>query len=620
MKRRFGSLSVLTWLLAAAVATEAEAAVRAEKTGARPRKVAVGKSAGSAAAEAQAFIAEAETTLLALANEASRASWVQSTYITDDTEILAARANERLIAASAEYAKKAARYDGVRLPEDVARKIRLLKNSLTLAAPSNPKESEELTRIVAGLEGAYGKGKYCSTGTDKCLDLEDITRILATSRDPKQIEDVWRGWHTIAAPMRKDFARYVELANKGARELGFADTGAMWRSKYDMPPADFARELDRLWDQVRPLYVSLHAYVRSKLREKYGNAVPAGGPIPAHLLGNMWAQDWSNVYPLAAPANADPGYDLTAILKQRKTDALQMVRYGEDFFASLGFDPLPKTFWQRSLFTKPRDREVVCHASAWDVDNVNDLRIKMCIDITAEDFSTIHHELGHNFYQRAYNTQPYFFRDSANDGFHEAIGDTIALSITPEYLVKLKFLDQAPDASKDIGLLLSRALDKLAFLPFGLLIDQWRWKVFSGEVTPENYNRVWWELRLKYQGVAPPGERTEEAFDPGAKYHVAANVPYTRYFLADILQFQFHRALAKIAGCEGPLHRCSIYGSRPAGQRLAKMLAIGQSRPWPDALEELTGQRQMDATAMRDYFAPLQKWLDEQNRGKAIGW
>ena len=237
--------------------------------------------------------------------------------------------------------------------------------------------------------------------------------------------------------MRQEFARYVELGNKGARELGFADMGAMWRSKYDMPPDAFAKELDRLWEQVRPLYVSLHAYVRSRLREKYGDVVPANGPIPAHLLGNMWAQEWDNIYPLVAPKDADPGYDLTEILKDRKTDALQMVRYGEGFFTSLGFAPLPKTFWERSLFVKPRDREVVCHASAWDVDYVDDLRLKMCIDITAEDFVTIHHELGHNFYQRAYDQQPFLFRDSANDGFHEAIGDTIALSVTPEYLVKL---------------------------------------------------------------------------------------------------------------------------------------------------------------------------------------
>jgi len=385
----------------------------------------------------------------------------------------------------------------------------------------------------------------------------------------------------------------------------------------DMPPDDFAREVDRLWEQVRPLYVSLHAYVRNKLREKYGDAVvPANGPIPAHLLGNMWAQTWDNVYPLVAPKDADPGLDLTGILKARKTDWRQMVLYGQGFFASLGFAPLPQTFWERSLFLKPRDREVVCHASAWDIDFVDDLRLKMCIDITGEDFATIHHELGHNFYQRAYDQQPFLFRDSANDGFHEAIGDTIALSITPEYLVKLGFLDRPTDPSKDIGLLLQRALDKVAFLPFGLLIDQWRWKVFSGAIAPERYNATWWELRRKYQGVDAPVERSERDFDPGAKYHVPANVPYTRYFLADILQFQFHRALARAAGCTGPLHRCSIYGNKEAGQKLAKMLEMGQSRPWPDALEALTGQRQMDASAIRDYFAPLQKWLDEQNQGK----
>jgi peptidyl-dipeptidase A len=608
---RFGA-AMLVVLIASAATGRGQSVAPEIKKGPRP--------APATAKEAAAFLAQAEPKLLALANEASRAGWVQSTFITDDTETLAALANERLIAATAAFAKRAARFDGVKLPPELGRKIRLLKNSLTLAAPADPKESEELTQIVARLEGTYGKGKYCPPGTDKCLDLEDITKILATSRDPRELEDVWKGWHAIAVPMRQDFARYVELANKGARELGFADSGAMWRSKYDMSPAEFAQELDRLWEQVRPLYVSLHAYVRAKLREKYGDAVPADGPIPVQLLGNMWAQDWSNVYPLVAPQNADPGYDLTAILVSRKTDALQMVRYGEGFFTSLGFEPLPKTFWDRSLFTKPRDRDVVCHASAWDVDNVNDLRIKMCIDITAEDFSTIHHELGHNFYQRAYNGQPYLFRDSANDGFHEAIGDTIALSITPEYLVRLGFFDKAPDSSKDTGLLLSRALAKLSFLPFGLLIDQWRWKVFSGEITPENYNRTWWELRRKYQGVAPPGGRTEAEFDAGAKYHVAANVPYTRYFLADILQFQFHRSLAKIAGCTAPLHRCSIYGNKAAGERLAKMLALGQSKPWPDALEELTGQRQMDATAIRDYFAPLQKWLDEQNRGKPVGW
>ncbi len=571
-------------------------------------------------AEARKFLEQAESRLLDLSLEAGRAEWVKSTYITEDTEALAARADERIINATVELVKQSKRFDGLRLPDDLARRMKLLKLQLTIATPADPEKSRELTRIVASLEGIYGKGKYCPA-PDKCQDLEDLSRTLANSRDAGQLLEAWRGWHAISRPMRKDFTRYADLANQGARELGFRDNGAMWRSKYDMAPDAFAKEMDRLWDQVRPLYVSLHAYVRNRLREHYGaSVVPAEGPIPAHLLGNMWAQSWENIYPLVAPKDADPGFDLTAILKERHTDYKQMVQYGERFFTSLGFAPLPATFWERSLFLKPRDREVVCHASAWDVDAVNDLRIKMCIDITGEDFRTIHHELGHNFYQRAYNQQPYLFRDSANDGFHEAVGDTIALSITPEYLVKLGFLEKPTDPSKDIGLLLERALEKVAFLPFGLLIDEWRWKVFSGEIPPEKYNQTWWELRRKYQGVAPPVDRSEEDFDPGAKYHVAANVPYARYFLADILQFQFHRSLAKAAGCTDPLHRCSIYGNAEAGKRLNAMLSMGASRPWQEALAALTGQREMDATAIVDYFAPLKKWLDDQNRGKPVGW
>jgi peptidyl-dipeptidase A len=570
-------------------------------------------------AEAGEFMERVESRLMALSKQAGHANWVQATYITYDTEILAAEANQRIIDAQVQFAKEATRFDKLALPEELARKMKVLKLGLTLAAPSNPKESEELTKIVTGMESTYGKGKYCAS-PDKCLDIQEITRIMANSRDAGQLLDVWRGWRAISPPMRDDYRRYVELANKGARELGFADTGAMWRSKYDMPPGNFAEEVDRLWTQVKPLYLSLHAYVRNRLREKYGDVVPAKGPIPAHLLGNVWAQEWGNIYELVAPRDADPGYDLTKILKQRGFDHKRMVESGERFFTSLGFAPLSKTFWERSLFLKPPGREVVCHASAWNVDNEDDLRIKMCIDITAEDFTTIHHELGHNFYQRAYNKQPLLFRESANDGFHEAIGDTIALSITPEYLVKIGLLDQAPPESKDIGLLLARALDKVAFLPFGLLIDQWRWKVFSGEITPANYNGSWWELRQKYQGVAAPVARGEADFDPGAKYHVPANVPYTRYFLAAILQYQFHRSLSQVAGCKEPLHRCSIYGNTEAGERLKKVLEMGQSQPWQEALLAATGQRRMDATAIIDYYAPLKKWLDEQNRGKAVGW
>ncbi len=577
---------------------------------------------GSSPAGAKAFLDTVNASLLKLGVAQSQAGWVQQNFITEDTEAISARANQEYADAIAKYAKEAVRFDKVEVPADQRRQLTLLKVSLVLAPPADPKESEELSKIMARLESAYGKGKWCPDPAkpDTCKNIDDITKLLAESRNEKEIRTAWEGWHTIAPPMRKDYTRFVELSNKGAKELGFADTGAMWRAKYDMPPDDFTKELDRLWGQVRPLYVKLHAYVRMKLHAKYGDLVPPTGPLPAHLLGNIWAQDWTNIYPLVAPANADPGFSLTDILKKRNKPPLDMVRTGERFYSSLGFAPLPNTFWERSLFVRPRDREVVCHASAWDVDLEGDIRIKMCIEQTAEDFTTIHHELGHNYYQRAYKDQPPLFRDSANDGFHEAIGDTVALSVTPEYLVKIGLLDKAPDASRDIGLLMNRALEKIAFLPFGLLIDQWRWKVFSGQTPAASYNKAWWDLRLQYQGVVPPSPRGEEFFDPGAKYHVPDNTPYTRYFLAAILQFQFHRALAKVAGCTLPLHRCSIYESKEAGQRLNAMLTMGQSRSWQEALEALTGSKQMDATAILDYFAPLSAWLDEQLKGQNVGW
>ena len=573
------------------------------------------------AAEAAAFVDSAEAVLMELSERAGHAQWVQATYINYDTNILASQANEVLLSASVELAKEAARYvDADGLDPDVLRKLEILRNGLVIPAPSDPAKTAEVTRIQTSLESRYGQGEYCRENGE-CLDLEEMTGLLATSRDEALLRDIWAGWRTIATPMRSEYSRLVELGNEGARELGFTDVGALWRSNYDMAPDAFAAELDRLWGQVQPLYDALHCHVRAELAEEYGeDVVPAGEPIPAHLLGNMWAQSWGNIFPLVAPPAADPGYDLTERLRDAGYDALEMVRTGERFFTSLGFDPLPETFWERSLFTKPADRDVVCHASAWDVDNEEDLRIKMCIDITAEDFQTVHHELGHNFYQRAYRFQPFLFRGSANDGFHEALGDAVGLSVTPDYLRRIGLIDAVPPAEADLSLLMRDALDKVAFLPFGLLVDQWRWKVFSGEIGPDAYNQGWWELRERYQGVTPPVARTEADFDPGAKYHVPANVPYTRYFLAGILQFQFHRALCDAAGYEGPLHRCSIYDDADAGARLAAMMEMGLARPWPEALEALTGKPEMDASAILDYFAPLQAWLEEQNQGRTCGW
>jgi peptidyl-dipeptidase A len=576
-------------------------------------------------AEAEDFMNTAEARLAALSVEANRANWVHENFITDDSEALAALVNDEFTAATTELVEQAKRFDGLTMPPELARKFLLLKLSVlnlpaAVAAPKDPRLRKELTEIAVSLDSDYGKGKFRDS-SGKTLDINEVENIMAENRDPARLEQVWLGWHSIGAPMRHRYARFVELSNQGAREIGFKDTGALWRAGYDMPPDQFSAELDQMWNQVRPLYLSLFTYVRARLSAKYGpQVVPREGPLPAHLLGNPWAQTWGNIFPLLGLSENSRGYDLTELLRAKKVDPIGMVKYGENFYKSLGFEPLPTTFWERSLFVKPADREVVCHASAWNIDNLDDVRIKMCIQTRDEDFVTIHHELGHNFYQRAYKNQPFLFKNGANDGFHEAIGDTIALAITPEYLKEIDLLGQVPPEEADIPILLRQALDKVAFLPFGLVIDKWRWQVFSGETKPGAYNQDWWDLRLKYQGVVPPVARSEADFDPGAKYHVPANVPYMRYFLAAIYEFQFYRAMCRQSGYQGPLHRCTFFGSKPAGAKLEEMLEMGQSKPWPDAMEVLTGQRKGDASAILEYFAPLKKWLDEQNQGMKIGW
>ena len=575
-------------------------------------------------ADAKAFLDSAEAQVFDLGNKAQRAGWVQENFITVDTEAMAADANEVFTAATVRLSKEAHRFDALQLPPEMARKMKLLKLLTILPSPNDAAKQKELAQLEAWLDGEYGKGKWCPEGEQgKCLDVTAVGRLMAASRNAEELKKAWAGWHAIGAPMRDKYARMVDLANEGARELGFHDAGEIWRSQYDMPPDQFAKEVDRLWEQLRPFYLSLHAYVRAQLVKKYGkDEVPPSGPIPAHLLGNIWSQEWNNIGDLMDAPKAPQSYDLTKILQERKTDARGMVRYGEGFFTSLGFAALPATFWERSLFSKPADREVVCHASAWDIDSKDDVRIKTCLNITEEDFVTVHHELGHNFYQRAYSTQPPLFQNSANDGFHEAVGDTIALSITPEYLKQLGLISAVPPPSGDIDFLLQRALEKVAFLPFGLLIDKWRWQVFSGEAKPAQYEKAWWDLRTKYQGVAPPVARSEADFDPGAKNHIPGNTPYMRYFLARILQFQFYRAMCREAGHQGPLYRCSFYGNKAAGAKLDRMLSMGTSKPWPEELAALTGETQMDATAISEYFAPLKKWLDEQIAANhyPVGW
>jgi len=571
------------------------------------------------------FVAAAEKDLFEYTVEASQVNWVNATNITEDTDAMAARINAVGTEKTVKYALEAAKYAALPgLDPDVKRKLDIMRNGLVLPAPTTPGAATELNTIATSLQSQYGKGKGTLNGKE--INGSDIEAEMGNpERTPAELSEMWASWHTnVGAPMKDDYARMVTIANEGAKELGFADTGAMWRSGYDMSPADFQAMTERLWNETKPLYQALHTYVRWKLNEKYGDAVqPKTGAIRADLLGNMWAQEWGNIYPLVAPAGSgDVGYDIGELLTAQNKTPLDMVKIGEGFYSSLGMAPLPQTFWQRSMFVKPADREVVCHASAWDIDNKDDIRIKMCTKVNSDDFVTIHHELGHNYYQRAYKDQPFAYLNGANDGFHEAIGDFVALSITPQYLVDIGLLDKSkvPSADKDTGLLLRQAMDKVAFLPFGLLVDKWRWGVFDGTITPATYNSAWVDLKKQYQGIVPPVDRPANAFDPGAKYHIPGNTPYTRYFLARILQFQFYQAACKQAGWKGPLHRCSFYGNKEVGAKLNAMLEMGASKPWPEALQAFTGTREMSAKPMLDYFAPLKKWLDQQNKGKPSGW
>jgi peptidyl-dipeptidase A len=577
--------------------------------------------------EARAFVTQLDGDLRRIWVAASRADWVNQNFITDDTEALSAAGQDANMEFTSKAIKAASRFDGMKLPDDVARQLLLLRISSQLPAPSDAKERTELAETSVWMTGAYGKGKYCpdrlkNDPKKKCLSLGDLSNIMAKSRKYDELLDAWTGWHAIAPPIRKKYERYVELGNKGAKEIGFPDMGALWRSGYDMTPAEFEADTERLWQEVKPLYDELHCYVRGKLRAKYGkDKIADKAPIPAHLLGNMWAQEWNNIYDLVEPYKGEASLDVTKNIEKKKLDEKAMVRLGERFFTSLGMNPLPDTFWERSLFKKPADRDVVCHASAWDVTYNNDLRIKMCIEPKEEDLITIHHELGHDYYYQQYYKLPMLFQQGANDGFHEGIGDTLALSVTPAYLKSIDLLDKVPDNEKgDINFLMKMALDKIAFLPFGKLIDQWRWDVFSGKTPPGDYNKAWWALRLKYQGITPPVARSEADFDPGAKFHVPGNTPYVRYFLARIYQFQFHRALCKAAGQKGPLHTCSIYGSKEAGAKLKAMLAMGASKPWPEAMRAISGETKGDASALVEYFEPLRKWLKEQNKGETCGW
>ena len=567
------------------------------------------------------FVARMEVEGNELSKEASAAYWVRSTYITSDTAILAAKAGERGLAFESAMVKQAKQYLGTDMDPDTTRAIELMLRGSSAPAPDDAALRAELSAILTDMEGQYGAGKYCNA-EGVCKELQELEAVLAESRDYDELLEVWKGWREVSPPYRKEYQRFVEIGNLGAQEFGYDNLAELWQGGYDMDSKTFTIESRRLWDEVKPLYDELHCHVRAKLSETYGaDKVALDKPIPAHLLGNMWSQTWDNIYDIMEPFQGVAPVDVTAAMQSQGWDEIKMTKTAEGFFTSLGMPALPDSFYKNSMLKKPRDRNVVCHASAWDIDNGNDPRVKQCVEVNGEQFGTLHHELGHIYYYLLYKDQPSIFKGGAHDGFHEAIGDTIQLSMTPSYLQEKGLMGEITEGHEaTINKQMKLALEKIAFLPFGKMIDEWRWQVFSGEIAPEDYNAGWWKLREEYQGIEAPVARSEQDFDAGAKYHIPGNTPYTRYFLSFIMQFQFHKALCEAAGQEGPLHECSIYNNKAAGEKLSNMLAMGQSKPWPDAMEAITGQRAMDGKAITDYFAPLNVWLKEQNKDRSCGW
>ena len=572
--------------------------------------------------QADAYVDKLDKNLRELWVKQSFAEWEKCTDVSDTTEAKAAAASEKTMRHLTMAINDSMQFNPImeQLDPDTSRQLQLLRLA-GMPAPDDATKAQHLATVTTRMDSLYRKGKFCKSEND-CQELEALEKIMNESHDPQQLLKAWKAWHSVGKDIKPLYEKFVSFANEGAQGIGFADIGSMWRSGYDMSPDSFENEVERLWNEVKPLYDELQCYTRNRLEKKYSGKVDfPDRTIPAHLLGNMWAQSWNNIFSDIEPFKGQVSPDITPALVKQNYSPKKMVRLAESFFTSIGMDPLPDTFWQRSIFTKPKDRKVVCQASAWDMTFNDDIRIKMCININQEDLTTIHHELGHSYYFHYYHQLPVLYQSGAHDGFHEAIGDAIALSITPSYLKNVGLLKKVQHNSKAlINQQMFLALDKIAFLPWGLLVDKWRWDVFSGKVPPEQYNDHWWFLRKKYQGITPPTQRSDDDFDPGAKYHIPANVPYTRYFLSFVLQFQFHEALCKATGHTGPLHKCSIYGNKVAGAKLIEMLKMGASKPWPDALEAITGSRQMTGTSLVQYFEPLSKWLKEHNSGQTCGW
>ncbi|NXG01256.1 ACE2 enzyme, partial [Sakesphorus luctuosus] len=584
--------------------------------------------------QAQKFLEEFNRMAEDISHESSIASWHYNTNITEEN---AKKMNEASAKWSTFYdeASKNASSFSVGSIEDNLIKLQIQTLQDRGSSVLSSEKYNRLGTVLSTMSTIYSTGTVCKINDpSECLVLEPgLDAIMADSTDYNERLWAWEGWRAdVGRMMRPLYEEYVELENEVAKLNNYSDYGDYWRANYEAKfPKDYEYSRDQLiedvektFEQIKPLYQQLHAYVRHHLERVYGpKLISSTGCLPAHLLGDMWGRFWTNLYALTVPYPAKPNIDVTSAMVQKGWNAIKIFEAAEAFFTSIGLYNMTDGFWRNSMLTEPTDgRKVVCHPTAWDLGK-NDYRIKMCTKVTMDDFLTAHHEMGHIEYDMAYSAQPYLLRSGANEGFHEAVGEIMSLSAaTPEHLKSLGLLEPTfqEDEETEINFLLKQALTIVGTMPFTYMLEKWRWMVFRGEITKQEWTKRWWEMKREIVGVVEPVPHDETYCDPAALFHVANDYSFIRYYTRTIYQFQFQEALCKAANHTGPLHKCDITNSTAAGERLRQLLALGRSKPWTEALQNVTGEKYMNATPLLHYFEPLYEWLKKNNSGRFIGW
>ncbi|KAM6291936.1 angiotensin-converting enzyme 2 [Porphyrio hochstetteri] len=584
--------------------------------------------------EAQRFLEDFNRRVEDISYESSIASWNYNTNITEENANKMNEADSKWSAFYDEASRNASSFPLASIQDDLTR---LQIQSLQDRGSSNlsPEKYERLSTVLSKMSTIYSTGTVCkTTEPSECLVLEPgLDIIMANSTDYHERLWAWEGWRAnVGRMMRPLYEEYVDLKNEIATLNNYSDYGDYWRANYEADyPENYKysrdqliKDVEKTFEQIKPLYQQLHAYVRHRLEQFYGpEFISSTGCLPAHLLGDMWGRFWTNLYPLTVPYPAKPNIDVTSTMVLKKWDAMKIFKAAETFFDSIGLYKMTEGFWNNSMLTEPTDnRKVVCHPTAWDLGK-GDYRIKMCTKVTMDDFLTAHHEMGHIEYDMAYSKQPYLLRGGANEGFHEAVGEIMSLSAaTPQHLKSLDLLEPTfqEDEETEINFLLKQALTIVGTMPFTYMLEKWRWMVFRGEITKEEWTKRWWEMKREIVGVVEPVLHDETYCDPAVLFHVSNDYSFIRYYTRTIYQFQFQEALCKAANHNGPLHTCDITNSTAAGTKLRELLELGRTKPWTQALENVTGEKYMNAAPLLHYFEPLYEWLQGNNSGRYIGW